>query len=75
MTIKKISLILLILTIISLSIFKFSHPQLIPTGKTIIKIIQAQQSISTWRDQQLNEFQVTNKPLSYHATALKIEGF
>ena len=40
MTIKKISLILLILTIMSLSVFKFSHPQLIPTGKIIIKEIQ-----------------------------------
>ena len=73
MTIKKISQILLILTIMSLSIFKFSHPQLIPTGKIIIKEIKSQQSIPTWREQQLREFQITNKPLSYHATALKIE--
>lgn len=73
MTIKKISLIFLILLTISLSIYKVSHPILIPTAKILLKAFQDQPKQTSWREQQIKILNHLKKPISYHATGLKIE--
>jgi len=76
MKLKKHHIIFSIFLIFIATSLKLSHPQLIPTGKTILKLISKQErkaDCTCWSTVRIMEFHQAKQRLSYHATALKVE--